>query len=106
MPLTEQDTGYKGEIETGKQAALDLDASGRTARLRNKVRGAYAAMAKGLTADECALALREDKLSIRPRVSELVRDGFLKDSGIRRKNKSGKTAAVFVLNIDTKESVE
>lgn len=97
MPHTDLNTGYKG-IETSQQSALDLDKSGRTARLRGKVRGAYAAMTKGLTADECAAALREDKLSIRPRVSELVKDGFLKDSGIRRKNKSGKSAAVFIIN--------
>lgn len=103
MPHTDQNTGYRA-TDTSQQAALDLDGSGRTARLRNRVRGAYAAMTKGMTADECAAALREDKLSIRPRVSELVHDGFLKDSGTRRKNKSGKSAAVFVLNIDTKES--
>jgi len=103
VPHTDQNTGYQA-TDTSKQAALDLDGSGRTSILRNKVRGAYAAMTKGLTADECAAALREDKLSIRPRVSELVKDGFLKDSGIRRLNKSGKRAAVFILNIDTKES--
>lgn len=50
-----------------------------------------------MTADECAEALHIDKLSIRPRVSELSNLGKIMDSGFRRQNASGKTAIVWKL---------
>ncbi len=48
-----------------------------------------------MTADEVARHLGEGILSIRPRVSELVRAGKVVDAGIRRKNESGKSANVW-----------
>jgi len=58
--------------------------------------GAY-----GMTTDECATALHEDDLSIRPRFSELSddRDGripTLRDSGLTRRGKRGKMITVWV----------
>jgi len=50
----------------------------------------------GMTADEVAAALKQDILTIRPRVAELARMSLIKDSGQRRKNKSGKSAIVWV----------
>jgi hypothetical protein len=47
------------------------------------------------TADECADALGIDKLSIRPRFSELAALGKIFDTGHRRRNSSGKTAIVW-----------
>lgn len=52
--------------------------------------------ADGLTADECAEGLSESILSVRPRLSELRRAGILIDSGLRRKNFSGKSATVWI----------
>lgn len=53
----------------------------------------------GLTADEIADRLVVSPLSIRPRLSELKRMGRVKDSGVRRRNRSGKNAAVMILTI-------
>lgn len=47
------------------------------------------------TADEVADALGLSVLAIRPRFSELLAQGFIVDSGARRKNKSGRTATVW-----------
>lgn len=50
-----------------------------------------------LTTDECASNLGIDKLSIRPRFSELAATGKVRDSGERRENGSGKRAIVWAL---------
>lgn len=49
----------------------------------------------GLTADEAAERLGLSLLSIRPRVTELKRLGEIEDSGVRRKNESGRKATVW-----------
>ena len=48
-----------------------------------------------MTADECADRLQIDKLSIRPRFSELAAMWKVTDSGQRRENSSGKRAIVW-----------
>jgi predicted ArsR family transcriptional regulator len=53
-----------------------------------------------MTADECAANLRIDKLSIRPRFSELSTMGKIEDTGQRRKNRSGKNAVVWGLKVE------
>lgn len=50
----------------------------------------------GLTADRAAAILNESVLSIRPRFSELLEMGQIRDSGKRRANQSGKMATVWV----------
>lgn len=50
----------------------------------------------GLTADELAERLDKDRYSIQPRTSELRRKGLIRDSGQRRKNRTGKQAIVWV----------
>jgi hypothetical protein len=49
-----------------------------------------------LTADECAEKLGESVLSIRPRVTELSKLGKVRDTGVRRKNESGRGANVWI----------
>lgn len=49
------------------------------------------------TPDEIAERLRIDKLSIRPRCSELKALGRVVDTGDRRRNANGKSAAVLKL---------
>lgn len=51
----------------------------------------------GLTADEVALVMGRDRLAIRPRITELKMSGVVRDTGRRRKNRSGRNAAVMVL---------
>lgn len=50
-----------------------------------------------LTADECAAEIGKSLLSIRPRLTELLRLGKIADTGITRQNDSGKQATVWRL---------
>ncbi len=51
----------------------------------------------GLTADEAGWYLGIGPFTIRPRVTELKRQGRLTDSGVRRRNGSGKKAIVLII---------
>ena len=48
---------------------------------------------KAATADEAAMELHRSVLSIRPRLSELHREGKIRETGKRRLNQSGMSAA-------------
>lgn len=70
--------------------------TGRAAILRAQVLERYRKVyPQGLTADEVASALNQSVLSIRPRVSELHRNGEITDTKTRRKNDSGMSATVW-----------
>lgn len=86
--------GYKAE-GTSQDAANAIEGSGRAARLRTAVLGFYAR--QNGTADECAEALGESPFSIRPRCSELVKQGRLVRTGERRKSSEGGASAVLKL---------
>ncbi|WP_298800142.1 hypothetical protein [uncultured Devosia sp.] len=66
----------------------------RAPTLRERVLGEFRAFGP-MTPDECATSLRASILSIRPRVSELVADGLVVDTGARRMNESGMSAKVY-----------
>ncbi len=83
-------TGFKRE-GTSSEAAPD---SKRANALRDRVLAALRVYVP-MTADEIASALGEDRLSIRPRCSELIALGKIKETGQRRPNASGKMAAVL-----------
>ena len=84
--------GYKTEHpETSKGAARAVH--GAAATLRARVDALFDT--GELTADEAAGALGESVLSVRPRVTELCRQGRLEDAGQRRRNASGHRAAVW-----------
>ena len=86
--------GYK-EHSTSRDAAIAIEGTGRAATLRTMVLDAL--MDKGcMTPDETAGFLSEDILSIRPRFSELSSKNLIKQTGETRKNKSGKSAKVWV----------
>ena len=63
--------------------------------LRARVLGVLAT--GNFTADEVAAQLGESVLAIRPRVTELAKDGRIADTGERRKNASGRKAIVWRL---------
>tara|TARA_R110000782_G_C14481890_1_gene376132 strand:- start:145 stop:453 length:309 start_codon:yes stop_codon:yes gene_type:complete len=80
---------------TSIQAAADMQP--RASRLRGLCIDALSDRGD-MTADEAALFLDIDKLSIRPRFSELNRTGEIVDTGERRANNSGKKAIVWTIS--------
>lgn len=82
------------EVDTSIDAANAIEASGRATSIREQIKR-YFNVALYATADEVAFVLGEDILAVRPRITELVKQGFLKDSGKRRPNRSGKMARVL-----------
>lgn len=86
--------GFKGEAETGREAANDmLSKCGRLQQLA--LSAIRAAGQDGHTADELAAALGLDRWTIQPRTSELKAKGLIVDSGLRRRNVTGKRAVVW-----------
>jgi predicted Rossmann fold nucleotide-binding protein DprA/Smf involved in DNA uptake len=76
--------GYKVE-GTSKLAAEASEAGAKT--LREQV---YELLQKkALTSDECACYLHQSVLAIRPRLTELKRQGKIRETGEHRKNLSG-----------------
>lgn len=86
-----QTPGFK-QRETAVEAAESIRPS--IGRLQGYCLNALDALGP-LTADECAERLQIDKLSIRPRFSELAARGKITDTGERRRNSSGKSAIVW-----------
>lgn len=82
--------GFK-RAGTSEDAAKAMDS--RAPTLREKV---LALLQKdALTADECAAALEETVLAVRPRLSELVKLNLIYDTGLRSKNSSGVSATIW-----------
>lgn len=82
--------GYK-EQTTSKDAAKKIESRAKTLRAQ-----CYnVLLLHNLTADEVAAHLGESVLSIRPRISELVKLELIKETGVRRMNESGNRAHVY-----------
>lgn len=82
-----------GAPETSRAAGDSIRGDARTLRA-----AVLAELKKGdRTADEAAAALKASVLAIRPRFSELKRLARIVDTGIRRRNASGKMAAAWRL---------
>jgi predicted ArsR family transcriptional regulator len=81
--------GYK-DTDTSEKAARKV--SGRAPMLRAKAYQILVESKEPMTADEVAARMGESVLSIRPRLSELVEAGRIKDSGQRGQNASGASA--------------
>lgn len=86
--------GFKDRDTSRKAAASMSDAA---PLLQRRCLAALRAAPDGLTADQIAAQIGETILSVRPRVTELLRDGRVRDSGQRRKNDSGRSAKVWVI---------
>lgn len=79
--------------DTSRAAASHIAPA--AASLRDQVLGVFE-RSNGLTPDEAAGKLGLTSFTVRPRCTELLRLGQLRDSGERRKNRSGRSAAVLV----------
>ena len=84
--------GFK-DLDTSRLAAEQIAA--KAPLLRSQCLTALQAQPAGATADEIAEQLGRSILSIRPRFSELLRRGLIRDTGIRRTNESGCSAKVW-----------
>jgi hypothetical protein len=91
VPKTYADVGWK-QRDTAEAAAKSV--SPKAPILRDQVVATLKKYGPHI-ADDIAILLRRDKLSIRPRCSELASSGIIRDSGQRRKNTSGKNAVVW-----------
>jgi hypothetical protein len=69
--------------------------TGTAAHIRAQVLAVVKASPAGISADEIAKTLNRSILSVRPRVSELKRQGLIRETGERRRNGSGMTASVW-----------
>ncbi len=59
-----------------------------------------------LTADEVAQLLDLSVLTVRPRVTELKKQNLIFDTGMRRRNTSGKLACALKVTIEGKDACE
>jgi len=87
--------GYKAATPKTSREAAEAVASA-AAIVRERVL-AMLSVFPDATPDEAAAFLSVDKLSVRPRFSELSLAGKIEDTGRRRKNASGKNAAAWRL---------
>jgi predicted ArsR family transcriptional regulator len=84
--------GYKS---FGPSEIAAASIASTASKLRAIVLAEFQRTSSGLTADEIAKSLNLSVLSVRPRVSELRRNGQIEQTGARRKNASGMTATVW-----------
>ena len=85
--------GFKA-LDTSRDAAQAITPRANTVRAQclNTFR-----IGGGYTADEVARILGYSILTVRPRITELYKQGFIEPTGSRRTNKSGHAARVWVL---------
>ena len=82
--------GHQG-TDTSIEAAAEIAPTAGT--LRN---AAFKILSgRPSTADEVAELMSQSVLAVRPRITELRRTGQIRDSGVRRKNNSGRRAIVW-----------
>jgi predicted ArsR family transcriptional regulator len=84
--------GWK-EPTTSREAAERIAST--AANVRHLVMGCVINHPAGMTADEIAVYLGIDKLTVRPRLSELRAEGRIEPTGMRRKNASGHSAMTW-----------
>lgn len=86
----------KMTIDTQLQAYAAINES-RASYLRTRVKTTLQSLENGATSEELATLMREDYASVQPRTSELHEDLQIFDTGLRRKNESGKKAIVWAM---------
>lgn len=75
--------------------SIEPDARAICARVLRYMINLHRRGGTGITADECATNLRLSPLTVRPRFTELKKDGLIRDTGKRRANRSGRSASVM-----------
>ena len=104
VPLEYPDApGHRGVATSIEAADAMAPKIGRLQRLALDTIAGRAAL--GATADEVAELTGLDRWSIQPRTSELRRKSMIVDSGLRRRNATGKNAIVWVLPEHKREGV-
>jgi hypothetical protein len=78
--------------DTSKSAAAEVHAT----QIEGIVLHAIEQADLGLTSEECAACVGLSLVTVSPRMRPLVRRGKIRDSGQRRKNKSGREAIVWI----------
>jgi hypothetical protein len=78
-----------GQTDTSYEAAVSVDAKTWMNRVLQAVRE------KPSTMSEVALAYGVYPTTTRPRATQLVALGFIRDSGLRRRNRFGRNEIVF-----------
>lgn len=86
--------GFK-DRDTSRAAAESV--AGTAPLLRGRCLDAISSAPDGLTADQVASAVGESVLSVRPRITELLKTKAIRDAGTRRPNASGRSAKVWVV---------
>src|SRR5688572_4931786 len=84
--------GYQRGSDTSEAAARAFKVTAAT--LRGRVLETYLNAHGGLTCNEASERCEIPLINCRPRVAELHTNGFLEDTGERRTNANGRTAAV------------
>lgn len=91
--------GFKGEAETGREAAADIGP--KLGRLQNLVlEMAKGCGPRGLTPEEACDLSGMERVTLQPRFSELKVKGLLVDSGQRRLNPSSRKRAVVWVAVE------
>jgi hypothetical protein len=87
---------HRGAPETERRAAIEVQP--RTGTARRRVLDLIASRGEtGATDEEVSIALRMRLYTAAPRRTELVRGGWVMDSGKRRRTTTGSRAAVWML---------
>ncbi len=92
MPYTDTGIGYRHR-DASREAAHKVEANAPS--LRGQVYRMFLRHGTPMSADDVARILRRHVLSIRPRVTELLNKGLLRDSGQRGRSDLGKTQTLW-----------
>lgn len=94
MPYTQTGVGYSN-TDTSIAAAAAIEP--RAGTIKAQVLAAFHDNPFPLTADEVAILLDLEFITVRPRVTELGNDGRLRDSGSRKIGRFGKPQIAWEL---------
>ena len=94
LPPVNRNVNYTGKQETSRRAAARV--LPRTGTNRQRVYDLIRDM-KGLTCDQVCESLDMLVQTATPTIHSLVKDGHLRDSGLRRETRSGHLAIVWCL---------
>jgi hypothetical protein len=83
---TSREAAEKAKPHAGKQREL----------IHFWIKWAGKSEAKGMTADELSMLLELPAQSVSARINGLHKDGYITDSGVRRKTRYGRNAIVWV----------